>query len=196
MTDITNVLYWISTGLLIPVIALLLFGFIKSLLLLGGFFGMFINRLKYAKKQKVQLQNLQSGQKNGIESLVALKGNKLFTEHLKQIVEGKENPVVAEKILADFELASESDLSTSKTLARLGPMLGLMGTLIPMGPALVGLAAGDIASMAQNMQVAFSTTVVGLFAGAIGYITQLVKQRWYLEDLNNLEFIYKLLNNK
>ena len=176
MTDITNVLYWISTGLLIPVIALLLFGFIKSLLLLGGFFGMFINRLKYAKKQKVQLQNLQSGQKNGIER--------------------KENPVVAEKILADFELASESDLSTSKTLARLGPMLGLMGTLIPMGPALVGLAAGDIASMAQNMQVAFSTTVVGLFAGAIGYITQLVKQRWYLEDLNNLEFIYKLLNNK
>ena len=39
-------------------------------------------------------------------------------------------------------------------------MLGLMGTLIPMGPALVGLSTGDIASMAYNMQVAFATTAV------------------------------------
>ena len=30
-----------------------------------------------------------------------------------------------------------------------------------MGPALVGLSTGDIASMAYNMQVAFATTVVG-----------------------------------
>ncbi len=68
-----------------------------------------------------------------------------------------------------------------------------MGTLIPMGPALVGLAAGDIASMAYNMQVAFATTVVGLFSSAIGFITQQTKQRWYLQDLNNLEFFAELL---
>ena len=76
----------------------------------------------------------------------------------------------------------------------MGPMLGLMGTLIPMGPALVGLSTGDIASMAYNMQVAFATTVVGLFAAAIGFITQQVKQRWYLKDLSNLEFVAELLN--
>ena len=53
----------------------------------------------------------------------------------------------------------------------MGPVLGLMGTLIPMGPALVGLSSGDIASMAYNMQVAFATTVVGLVIGAIGTLT-------------------------
>ena len=74
----------------------------------------------------------------------------------------------------------------------MGPMLGLMGTLIPMGPALVGLSTGDIASMAYNMQVAFATTVVGLFSSAIGFITQQVKQRWYL-DMTNLEFLSELL---
>ena len=68
-----------------------------------------------------------------------------------------------------------------------------MGTLIPMGPALVGLSTGDIASMAYNMQVAFSTTVIGLFAGAIGLMTQQVKRRWYLKDMANLEFITNLL---
>jgi len=75
-------------------------------------------------------------------------------------------------------------------------MLGLMGTLIPMGPALVGLSTGDIASMAYNMQVAFATTVVGLFAAAIGFITQQVKQRWFLQDMANLEFVAELLNEK
>ena len=50
------------------------------------------------------------------------------------------------------------------------------------------------ASMAYNMQVAFATTVVGLFASAIGFITQQVKQRWYLQDMTQLEFLAELLN--
>lgn len=76
----------------------------------------------------------------------------------------------------------------------MGPVLGLMGTLIPMGPALVGLSTGDIASMAYNMQVAFATTVVGLFSSAIGFITQQVKQRWYMQDLNRLEYVSEVMD--
>lgn len=50
--------------------------------------------------------------------------------------------------------------------------------------------------MAYNMQVAFATTVVGLFAAAVGFITQQVKQRWYLQDMTNLEFLSNLFNEK
>jgi biopolymer transport protein ExbB/TolQ len=74
-----------------------------------------------------------------------------------------------------------------------------MGTLIPMGPALLGLATGDVASLASNMQVAFSTTVVGLVIGAIGFFISQVKRRWYATDINNLYFILDILtrdNNK
>ena len=107
-----------------------------------------------------------------------------------------DSAAMRQRLLSDFEIAADKDLSTSKTLSKMGPMLGLMGTLIPMGPALVGLSTGDIASMAYNMQVAFATTVVGLFAAAIGFITQQVKQRWYLQDMTNLEFVAELLNDK
>ena len=65
-----------------------------------------------------------------------------------------------------------------------------------MGPALVGLSTGDIASMAYNMQVAFATTVVGLFSGAVGVVTLQVKRRWYMQDIIQLEFLSELLNNK
>lgn len=192
MNNITNVLYWVSTGLLIPVIALLLFGFFRSLMLLGNFFGMYINRIKYEKKQNELIYSVENNQVESFD----LKGNKLFNLHLKRIVNADSNSVVTDKVLSDYEVSSDKELSKSKILSKLGPMLGLMGTLIPMGPGLVGLASGDIASMAQNMQVAFSTTVVGVFIGAIGYVTQLIKQRWFISDLNNLEYISNLLKEK
>ncbi len=64
-----------------------------------------------------------------------------------------------------------------------------MGILFLMGPALVGLSTGDISSMAYNMQVAFATTVVGLVVSAIGFLTQMVKQRWAVKNLTILEYL-------
>lgn len=69
-----------------------------------------------------------------------------------------------------------------------------MGTLIPMGPALVGLSTGDIASMAHNMQVAFATTVVGLVVSTIGFLTQQVKERWAVMDMTILGHVAELLD--
>lgn len=109
------------------------------------------------------------------------------------MLQHKDSEPHLQKLLADFDIAAAKDLATSKTLSKMGPMLGLMGTLIPMGPALVGLAAGDIGSMAYNMQVAFATTVVGLFSAAIGFITGQVKSRWYQHDSVNLQFLADLL---
>ena len=114
---------------------------------------------------------------------------------MKRLLEA-DGAAMRQRLLADFEIGADKDLATSKTLGKMGPMLGLMGTLIPMGPALVGLSTGDIASMAYNMQVAFATTVVGLFAAAIGFITGQVKQRWYLKEMTDLEFVAELLNEK
>lgn len=94
-----------------------------------------------------------------------------------------------ELILSEYEIEASKELSTSKMLTKMGPILGLMGTLIPMGPALVGLASGDIASMAYNMQVAFATTVVGLVVSAIGFITQQVKERWSVKNITMLEYL-------
>ena len=50
--------------------------------------------------------------------------------------------------------------------------------------------------MAYNMQVAFATTVVGLFSAAIGFVTKQAKKRWYTEDMSNLEFMADLIDEK
>ena len=73
-----------------------------------------------------------------------------------------------------------------------GPMLGLMGTLIPMGPALAGLAAGDVASMAMNMQIAFATTVVGILIAGVGLMLYSVKRHWYAKEISDLRYCLDL----
>ena len=74
--------------------------------------------------------------------------------------------------------------------------MGLIGTLIAMSPALVGLSAGDIGSMAYNMQIVFATTVVGLVISGIGLVTLQVKQRWYASELNKLEYVARILEQE
>jgi len=81
-------------------------------------------------------------------------------------------------------------------LAKMGPVLGLIGTLIAMSPALVGLSTGNIAGMAYNMQVVFATTVIGLVVSAIGLISLQFKQGWYAKDVNNLDYVARLLTTK
>ena len=72
-------------------------------------------------------------------------------------------------------------------------MLGLMGTLIPLGPALIGLSQGDLETLAQNLMIAFATTVVGLFSAGIAYVLTQVRRRWYWEDMSDIDYILNVL---
>lgn len=193
MNYISDILYWISTGLLVPVIVLLIFFFGRALLLIGSFFGQY---MAIRRTESLIIKELDGLNKDNVQTLserLPKKNPSLVVSYMNRLLTA-DSSAMRQRLLSDFEIAADKDLSTSKTLSKMGPMLGLMGTLIPMGPALVGLSTGDIASMAYNMQVAFATTVVGLFAAAIGFITQQVKQRWYLQDMTNLEFVAELLN--
>lgn len=72
-------------------------------------------------------------------------------------------------------------------IARMGPMLGLMGTLIPLGPGLAALGRGELDVLAQAVTVAFNTTVLGLLAGIIGFLLGRLRRRWYDAAMDELE---------
>lgn len=195
MEHITNLLYWLSTGLLVPVVVFLLFFFAKSLLMIGGFYGLYISRTKVNVKLHRNIESMPIDE--FLTSIPAEKSDKIaLLRSLNRIKNSADRPAMLDKILGDYEITADKALGQSKLLVRIGPMLGLMGTLIPMGPALVGLATGDVSSMASNMQVAFATTVVGIIIGAVGFITLQVKQRWAADDMNILEYVTESLKQK
>ena len=187
MNAISDIMFWISTGLLVPVIVLLILLFFRSLLLVGSFFGQYVSIRKTDKLIREQMETLHVNNVDHFAEKLPEKSNSLVVMFMKRILAEQQNKAQVQRLLANFEIAADKDLAISKTLTKLGPILGLMGTLIPMGPALVGLSTGDIA---------FATTVIGLVAGAIGFLTQQVKQRWYLQDMTNLECLVEVLNEK
>lgn len=72
-------------------------------------------------------------------------------------------------------------------LSRVGPMLGLMGTLIPLGPGLAALGRGELTVLAQAVTVAFDTTVMGLLVGIVGFVLGRLRRRWYDRLLERME---------
>jgi biopolymer transport protein ExbB/TolQ len=195
MEIISDILYWISTGLLVPVIVILIILFIRALLLIGSFFGQYLTIRRSSAQVRKALTDVTAETLDEVIAKLPKKDNVIVIAYIKKMISSRNNRAEVKRLLAEFEIDADKDLGLSKMLVKLGPMLGLMGTLIPMGPALAGLASGDIESMARNMQVAFATTVTGLVAAAIGYVTQQVKQRWYLQDITNLEYLSEVISN-
>ena len=191
METISNILFFISNGLLVPVVIVLLVFSLKALLVAFNFFGDYQQRKKTLAETAFINSNDRSVITDGIQQLKAEKN--LYLRDLQLLLENRDNDAYCERLIANYEVEANQRLSQPRLLMKLGPMLGLMGTLIPMGPALVGLANGDISSMAYNMQVAFSTTVVGLVIAVIGIVTLQVKQRWFALEMNNLEYVDQIL---
>ena len=72
-------------------------------------------------------------------------------------------------------------------IARLGPMFGLLGTLIPLGPGIIALGQGDTFTLSQSLLTAFDTTVAGLLAAALASVISAVRKRWYRRYASDLE---------
>ncbi len=187
MSMIAQLLYWVTTGLLIPVVALLLIFLLRALALVGSSVATGLERRRYGGRIDAVLRQRSPAQAdfNGL----SLPRSAPLAAAITELSTLGDAPEHARRILSDLEIHHDRSVSAARILSRTGPMLGLMGTLIPLGPALLGLAEGDLTSLAENMLVAFATTVVGLLIGAIGFSVQQSRQRWAAQDMARAEFI-------
>ena len=184
MSNITQILNWISSSLLLPVTVLLLIGLACALVSLGGFFADSFILLKERKQRRKIMVALRRGEPVDIQQ-----ESGLFCERVRKLGELEWDELECEKIISEWEGLYERRLERSRFLAKVGPMLGLMGTLIPMGPALAGLASGDIASMAYNMQIAFATTVLGCCIAGISILVLSVRKHDYADEIACLQYV-------
>ena len=81
----------------------------------------------------------------------------------------------------------DSIVKLSELLARLAPMLGLLGTLIPLGPGIIALGQGDTYTLSTSLLTAFDTTIAGLVAAALAIVISAIRRRWYREYGSVLE---------
>lgn len=200
-SGIIGLMFVISNSLLYPVII--------SLLILVGvsfiIFGQFIS--EYASRNR-DLHRLKTGLKLARENIefknfkeasraLSTSGSNFFLESfikdLTATIDDANFSIEAEKLLQDYELRISHELEVPRLISRIAPMIGLMGTLIPMGPALIGLSSGNIEALASNLAIAFATTVLGILTGGVAYAVLIVKKRWYTQDLSDMEYVVEVL---
>ena len=192
---LTGSLDVISQSLTIPVMVILLVIVIISIITLGGAIAEYTSR----KKVPVGIIRDLIYDINAAESADALKNviskakipkaqKKVLTEIASSEQLGEPSREALARKLFEFEEEKTMDsLKKTDIITRIGPTLGLMGTLIPMGPGLAALGAGDINTLASSLTVAFNTTIVGIGSGALCYFIGKIRSSWYDRYLSDLD---------
>lgn len=98
-----------------------------------------------------------------------------------------------DETLRGEEIKLTSRLDRSRAFVRIGPMLGLAGTIIPLGPALQELLGGNMVGMVNHLVVGFGAVVCGLVLSGIAYYVTLIRERWARIDIKEMEDLSELL---
>ncbi|GAB4316714.1 MAG: MotA/TolQ/ExbB proton channel family protein [Methanobacteriaceae archaeon] len=204
---LSSSLHVIAQSLLIPVIIGLLLFMLYAIISFGGLISEYTSRVKYNVKE-IEGVIRSISNPGSPEKVISVVENSNMPQSYKDILINlasnsdlgeKSREALARKLIENEELKAAKSLEKTDMVTRLGPTLGLMGTLIPMGPGLAALGGGDIQGLSQAIIIAFDTTVVGLAAGGVAYLISKIRRRWYEENLSNIETLteaaLEVLNN-
>lgn len=124
-----------------------------------------------------------------------IKESKLLKRQKKALTELTAHPSVtplmresmAVRLLHEERRHYDNILKISDIISRIGPMFGLLGTLIPLGPGIIALGQGDTYTLSTSLLTAFDTTVAGLISAAVAFIISAVRRGWYTNYMSALE---------
>lgn len=192
LTTLENGLFALGQVLRAPVMALLWIGVFAVLFAAGSALVEFVARRRerhgFDLKRWLRQGAILNSEGQRIERLPqALRG--LLAEVQAAAGESTLDDGAFENLLLEREEGLRRSLNLPRALVKVGPSLGLLGTLIPMGTALASLASGNLEAMAGQMIVAFTTTIIGLAIGTLAYVVTVVRQGWLNEAVREQRYL-------
>ena len=186
-------MHTITHGLQVPTVIVLLLLTLITLIILGSIFVEFFTERRALKANIPALMAAVNGRTMDeisalIEESQILKYQKKALQELIKYsyLPDEELEAIAKKLLAQTEDRFNRIINYTDLIARVAPMFGLMGTLIPLGPGLIALGQGDTKTLSDSLLIAFDTTILGLVCAAISYIISKIRNRWYEDYMVSL----------
>ena len=204
---LSGAMYVVAQSLLLPVILILLVIMIYAIIQFGGILSEYSSRIKTDAAEIERIIKSISNPSTPETIKEVLKGSNLPPSHkeiLKKIAANKDigeksREVLARKLIEEEEMKAAKSIEKTDIIAKIGPAIGLMGTLIPLGPGLAALGSGDINTLSQSLTVAFDSAIIGMAAAAVAFTISRVRRRWYEDQLSTLdglaESILEVLQN-
>jgi len=197
---VKDILRVVSSTLQIPTIVVLIILIIATVVILGSFVAEFVSERKALKTDiPALIDALQGKNSREMETVISqsglLKRQKAAACKLIKSTKYPDNTreALAKQLLADEEARYYKITKTTDIIARVAPMFGLMGTLIPLGPGLIALAQGDTKTLSDSLLIAFDTTVAGLISAAVAYVISGIRKSWYEKYMVGLETIMETI---
>ena len=199
LAGLETFLYVISSVLLFPVVAGLVLLTFWVVISFGAFLREYIERRqgsssvlnRYKKTLESEIQLFHVIARNGVPKQSPNEIPRFARNDSEQHYDTID--IRLERLLQEAGLGLIKSLDKIRFVIRVGPALGLMGTLIPMGISLSALAQGDMPKMAGSMVTAFTTVVVGLACSVTAYVMSLVKEKWVRADMSEMECLTELM---
>ncbi len=197
---VKDILRVISSALQIPTIIILIILTGIAVFMLGSIIAeYFTDHRKLRSSIPLLIDRLQGSSSSEmirvIDDAEILKRQK---EALKYLVRKVSYPddtreALARQLIAEEEARYRSITKVTDIIARVAPMFGLMGTLIPLGPGLIALGQGDTKTLSDSLLIAFDTTVAGLISGAVSYVVSGIRKGWYERYMTALETLMETI---
>ena len=195
MTILGKVLHSMTSVLQIPVVIILILFIAAILVAIGWIISEYMNEHKHMQVQLPKLlDDIRAGEQP-IEEIIETSGLlKTQKEALIEITKHSDfNDLMLESLAANLlereQERYDAKLKPTDLLSKLGPMFGLLGTLIPLGPGIIALGQGDTMTLSQSLMTAFDTTIAGLIVAAIAIVISTIRRGWYNNYMSVLETV-------
>lgn len=202
-TYLADILHAVSQGLLVPVIALLIALIAYALFCIGSILMEYFTERRHFKVVMPRfLADLMAAGQDDIPNVVQKSGLitrqnvALLTVYDYRMLPGDALIALVRRLIDEEEERYERIRSRNNTIARVAPMVGLMGTLIPLGPGIDALGRADTAALSSSLLVAFDTTVAGLVVAAVCLIIGKIRNRWYNDYMSALDTAMATMHQK
>ena len=193
-TYLPDILHDIAQGLLTPVMVVIVALIVVTLFFLGAVIVEFFTERRHFEQNMPRIVN-QINDAAYADVVDVMSASQLLRYQKAALVTAARNMGLPEEplfALAQIQIAQaerrcKSRLAWTDTISKVAPLLGLMGTLIPLGPGIVALGQNNVTLLSQSLTVAFDATVCGLTCAVVALIVSKVRSGWYGEYIESLE---------
>ena len=197
---VKDVLRTITSSLQIPTIIILLLLIASAVVMIGSIIvEIFTDRMRLKAKIPKVIDDIQGMNRDQLLAYIDRCGLlKRQKRALRELITREDLPdnsreALARELLFEEQNHYEKLTRFTDVIARIAPMFGLMGTLIPLGPGLIGLGQGDTKTLSESLLIAFDTTVAGLVSGAVAFVISAIRKSWYEKYVVGLETIMECI---
>ena len=188
-----NVLRAVSGAMELPVVILLILLLAFAVFSVGWIIAEFFSEHRHMKEDLPALLEHLHNNETDLEAAIAeSKLNRRQKATLQELTQHPDftRPLLddlADNLLEQEQAHYDHMIKFTDLASKLGPMLGLLGTLIPLGPGIIALGQGDTYTLSVSLMTAFDTTVAGLCIAAVCMIVSTIRRRWYAAYMADLE---------